>query len=462
MHLEIKHNIQQAYETLSSLPFTCWRAVIDKNMAKKFTLLRAEKMISLYFCVSTVIYAPVYDDQLRWAIDDPVRVWGGVAADEEKILRFCSGDPLTHVQNSMSKFLALDKSDLLRVMNRILRTKLPFSIVIPESDDPLSDKTIRFDGSKLQPRQARFIAALKPQFVQSLQMSNLAELFSKLLTIENDWIDAVNVRLFLGIMYHAKCNNRPIEHIQNRLIKWLCPSYSVIPDGMNSLYAIRAFTEETFLYRDVNLALANIHEESIYYLRDYIHLCISAFAQMLIPFYAGTVYRGVQMTADEIEEYRVGANIRFLGFMSTTKSFEFVSFLGTNVIFIIHTLSDKHQRRLGRYTNADLHISNVTVMPSEEEVLYAPFSSFQIIQIEKSEDDRVTFISLMENDTSAADHVHLQIMQSQVDKGIAKDAYFSPSIISLVSDNDGNMMKQELSKAKDLPVHMRMSIPYKM
>jgi hypothetical protein len=74
MHLEVKHNIQQAYETLSSLQFTCWRAVIDKNMAKEFTLLRAEKMISLYFCVSTVIYAPVYDDQLRWAIDDPGRV----------------------------------------------------------------------------------------------------------------------------------------------------------------------------------------------------------------------------------------------------------------------------------------------------------------------------------------------------------------------------------------------------
>jgi hypothetical protein len=265
---------------------------------------------------------------------------------------------------------------------------------------------------------------------------------------------------YIGIVYHAKSNNRPMEHIQNRLIKWLCPAHGVLPDGMTSLYAIRAFTEETFLYRDVNSVLANIHEESIYYLRDYIHLCISAFAQKLIPFYAGTVYRGVQMTSDEIAEYRVGTDIRFLGFMSTSKSFEFVSFLGTNVIFIMHTLSDKHQRKLGRYTNADLHISKVTVMPSEEEVLYAPLSSFRIIQIEKSEDDRVTFITLIENDTSAADHLHLHLMQTQVDKGIATDAYFSSSSISLGSDNDINMLKQEVSKRKDLPVYSRITIPY--
>lgn len=231
---------------------------------------------------------------------------------------------------------------------------------------------------------------------------------------------------------------------------------------MTSLYAIRAFTEETFLYKDVNFALANIHGESIYHLRDYIHLCISAFAEKLIPFYSGIVYRGVQMTFDEISKYRVGADIRFLGFMSTSKSFDFVSFLGTNVIFIIQTLSAKHQQKLGRYTNADLHISNVTVMPSEEEVLYAPFSTFRIMQIQKKDAGEVTYITLLETDTSAADHLQLQLMQSQVDKDIATDVYFSSALISLGSDHDGGMLKQEVSRTNNLPVYLRMFTPHEM
>lgn len=74
VHLEIEHNVERAYKTLGKLPFTFWRAVVDKSMAKEFTLLRQEKMISLYFCVVTAIYALQYEEHLRWAINNPMDV----------------------------------------------------------------------------------------------------------------------------------------------------------------------------------------------------------------------------------------------------------------------------------------------------------------------------------------------------------------------------------------------------
>lgn len=70
--------------------------------------------------------------------------------------------------------------------------------MIRESDDPLSDKTVCFDGNKLQSRHDRFVDTLKPEFFQSTELSNLGELFSKLLTLDNDWADYVTVRLFIG------------------------------------------------------------------------------------------------------------------------------------------------------------------------------------------------------------------------------------------------------------------------
>ncbi|CAF1037133.1 unnamed protein product [Adineta ricciae] len=434
VHLEIEHDVEQAYKTLGKLPFTFWRTVVDKSMAKEFTLLRKEKMISLYFCVITVIYTLRYEEHLRWALNNPMDVWGGVVTNEEKVIRFCSGDPLTHEHNIAKNLLHIDESGVKKLMSKLFHTKLPFSIVVKD-DDPLLNSRTNFDESQLKQRQNRFVNISKPQFVQNFRTNSLGELFSNLLTTDNEWQDITLGRCLGGIICHAKLNNRPMEHIRDRLIKWLYPSCGVIPGKINAIYYVRAFTEETFLYKDVNFALANNDQRSIYCLREYIHTCIVAFEQKLIPFYAGIVYRGVQMTADELTEYKVGTGIRFLGFMSTSKSFNFVSFLDTNVVFIIHTLSARHQRKLGRYTNVDLHASNVTVMPSEEEVLYAPFSAFEIINICTDEVSGVTYITLNENDVSAADHVILKQLQLFADKGVTTNVVMPHSRIALHIDD---------------------------
>lgn len=130
-----------------------------------------------------------------------LKVWGGVVVNEEKILRFCSGDPLTYTRKSISLFLSVDKSILQRMVDSLLgdNGKLPFSILVPDNEDPLSEKVIRLDGTKLQPRQNRFINALRPQFVQDSKTSNLGEFFSKLITLENDWADHVFTRYILGM-----------------------------------------------------------------------------------------------------------------------------------------------------------------------------------------------------------------------------------------------------------------------
>jgi hypothetical protein len=85
--------------------------------------------------------------------------------------------------------------------------------------------------------------------------------------------------------------------------------------------------------------MANNDVTTMKYFREYVRTCLFAFTSKCIPYFAGTLYRGVQMSAEELRQYTIGAYILFPSLMSTSKSLSLVTFRGTNAIFIIHTLT---------------------------------------------------------------------------------------------------------------------------
>ena len=88
----------------------------------------------------------------------------------------------------MKNLLDVGESGVKNLMSKLFHTKLPFSIVVKE-DDPLLNSRINFDESQLKQRQNRFVNILKPQFVQNFRTNSLGELFSNLLTTDNEWND---------------------------------------------------------------------------------------------------------------------------------------------------------------------------------------------------------------------------------------------------------------------------------
>ena len=122
------------------------------------------------------------------------------------------------------------------------------------------------------------------------------------------------------------------------------------------------------------------------------------------------------MTAEDIAQYKPGERIFFSGFMSTSRSLETILFYGTNVIFIIITLSAAHQESLFMYSNLDLHASKVTVM-EDEEVLYAPFSSFDIRSVEEKE-----------YDACASYNLELQLEHELVNNGHNEPRIYMPGV----------------------------------
>lgn len=216
-------------------------------------------------------------------------------------------------------------------------------------------------------------------------------------------------------------------------MKWLVPGPCCYPSEVSSIYCVRAYTEETFLYSDLNRAMSSDDTNTIQYFREYIRKCLPVFTLKCIIYFSGVVYRAVQISAEELQEYIVGTYVSFPSFVSTSKSLSMVAFRGTNTIFVIHTLPAAHQESLFMYTNADLHISKVSVMPSEEEVLFAPFSGFFVKSIEQTMLDgrSVTFINLEETDFSAAMILHLLHMQQDFDQGRYQSSYHVPGFIQL-------------------------------
>lgn len=193
------------------------------------------------------------------------------------------------------------------------------------------------------------------------------------------------------------------------------------------MFLLRAYTAETFLYKDLNMALAMKKIPVIGRFRDYLKVIMRVYTFKKVPYFTGVLYRGINTNDQQLARYKPGVSICFSSFVSASKNVDFVLKNQPNTIFEIHTCSADYQvsKRLAivdawqdkntfGYTNADLHKSGISVFPNEQEVLYLPLSTFFIESVSKK--DGKNYIVLKEA-TGSIYHMQLVQMQDNVDKG---------------------------------------------
>ncbi|CAF1213537.1 unnamed protein product [Rotaria sordida] len=162
----------------------------------------------------------------------------------------------------------------------------------------------------------------------------------------------------------------------------------------NAINAVRWYTKSCFLFRSLNKALRTEDVGSLYIFRYFINdLCTILEAAHDDKRNIIQVYRGGQMSKDEIENYSVGTIVAANGFLSTSRDLQVAQlFIGLDmitgkspsqsrddqqqfVLFIINTDWD----RSPDINVAD--ISNQSDFPDENEVLFDMGTTFEITAI---------------------------------------------------------------------------------
>jgi hypothetical protein len=140
---------------------------------------------------------------------------------------------------------------------------------------------------------------------------------------------------------------------------------------------IYLYTRESFLYRVLNAAVRNNDQSKIVTLGPLCYL-IEDFSRTFKGF-VGTVYRGVELSSDQILAYEqaVGSWHTWPSFTSTSKNRRSVEIRG-NTLFIITIANYIYNN-----TVRGLEISTISHFPNEEEVLLPAGISFQIITVKK-------------------------------------------------------------------------------
>jgi hypothetical protein len=152
-------------------------------------------------------------------------------------------------------------------------------------------------------------------------------------------------------------------------INWLQsnPEYSIVPK--NELGALVYYTSQNpnhvhSLYYILNDALRNNNEPILEKFQDFLWYAFQALEYL--PRYSGTTYRRTELPLKQLEEeYSIGSEIVFSAFTSSTKKFSSllsVEVKGTCMIF--------------NNTHSGIDLSNISLYPEEEEVLFFPGSSF--------------------------------------------------------------------------------------
>ena len=138
---------------------------------------------------------------------------------------------------------------------------------------------------------------------------------------------------------------------------------------------IHLYTRESFLFRVLNTALRENDYSKVntlgplsFLIRNYFHTYRG---------FIGTVYRGVNLSSTEIQMYRKAVSFWYTwpSYTSTSKNRSMADFRG-NTLFIIDIVE------MTFTTPRAFDISELSYFPSEEEVLLAAGTSFQVISVE--------------------------------------------------------------------------------
>ena len=174
------------------------------------------------------------------------------------------------------------------------------------------------------------------------------------------------------------------HNLSSKQITFLCRHLS--PGCcINSVTLIRYFVrlwsiESPPFYQLVNESLARCVIENVHLLRFILYDYFELFHYKKLPYYIGTLYRGINAPDENIASLisLVGKQIYFVCFTSTSKNLE-RAMVGGNVLFEIITLTKEQQENCTTQTNAD--ISSFSQFPEEAEVIYPPLTTFLLLAI---------------------------------------------------------------------------------
>lgn len=164
------------------------------------------------------------------------------------------------------------------------------------------------------------------------------------------------------------------------ICRFFSPGCCILPITLIK-YLIRLWSlESPPFYRIVNQSLAECNIEDVHSLRYILYDYFELFNVKLLSPFVGTLYRGIHTSEENIAALisLVGKQIYFVCFTSTSKN-SARAMVGGNVIFIIETLSKQQQDECRIQTNVD--ISTASQFPEEQEVIYAPLTTFLLLSI---------------------------------------------------------------------------------
>lgn len=96
----------------------------------------------------------------------------------------------------------------------------------------------------------------------------------------------------------ARDLNKEEEYFK-RLYKYLVPYRDKFLPVNKDIYAqflLKAYTAETFLYKEMNKAYRRLDPASLFMFRDIYHYTFFLLSQKTAPFYSGTLYRGTYLS----------------------------------------------------------------------------------------------------------------------------------------------------------------------
>ncbi|KAL4497863.1 hypothetical protein ABPG72_000618 [Tetrahymena utriculariae] len=166
------------------------------------------------------------------------------------------------------------------------------------------------------------------------------------------------------------------ENEQQQILRYFWISSTCWKNEQVDKYLLRLWSEESKFFKIFNQVLITANEKAMSYFRHLVFRYFQIFQSKKYPYYTGTVYRGIQVTNDQLQSLLqfVGETIYFTTFLSTTKSRD-RAFNG-NVLFEIETISKGTMDKL--IFNQNVDISSFSVFPNEQEVLFLPLDVFTV------------------------------------------------------------------------------------
>ena len=158
----------------------------------------------------------------------------------------------------------------------------------------------------------------------------------------------------------------------------------------NPMSLLRAYTVESDFYRNLNKDLAKRHFEQgtnfgLTYFVDFFYNH-PAFKELS---FIGTCYRGMSISKDDLQQYRLGTKIMNKAFLSTSIEQQVAEHFGTKVDSVRKTLDGTILKisAVCKFTlvnpRSGLLIENISEFRHEKEVLVGPYTAFLITAVRR-------------------------------------------------------------------------------